>query len=97
MKISSMKGLAVAQLVTIGLIFVMVTLTLSFGAYIMQQTNSSLSGQTNVTVPSLMVGNGTSAAANLGQWLPIIAIVIAAGVIIATLIGAFAFRKNDGV
>jgi hypothetical protein len=87
------KGIALAQLTTVALLFVLLTITLAIGAYINAQVNSTANWAATTT-QSQIVANGTAGIANLGQWLPIIAIVIAAGVIIATLVGAFAFRRG---
>lgn len=51
-------------------------------------------GWSTTSTEYLAVANATEGISKLAQWLPIIAIVIAAGVVIATLVGAFAFRRG---
>ena len=87
------KGIALAQLTTVALLFVLVGVTLGIGAYVNSQIQST-AGWASTTTEYLAVSNATSGISKLSQWLPIIAIVIAAGVVIATLVGAFAFRRG---
>ena len=42
----------------------------------------------------LAVENATAGISKLAQWLPIIAVVIAAGIVIGVLVGAFQFRQG---
>jgi len=53
----------------------------------------STAGWAAASAEYLAVGNATSGISKLAQWLPIIAIVIAAGVVIATLVSSFAFNR----
>ena len=41
--------------------------------------------------------NATAGLSQLSAWLPIIAIVIAAGVVITVLVGSFALKKEEGL
>ena len=87
------KGIALSQLTTVALLFVLVGVTLGIGAYVNSQIQTT-AGWASTTTEYLAVSNATSGISKLSQWLPIIAIVIAAGVVIATLVGAFAFRRG---
>jgi len=87
------KGVTFSQLSTVALLFVLVGVTLGIGAYVNSQIQST-AGWGTTTTEYLAVSNATEGISKLSQWLPIIAIVIAAGVVIATLVGAFAFRRG---
>jgi len=87
------KGVTLAQLSSVGMLFVMIGITLGIGAYVNSQIQTT-AGWATTSVEYLAVGNATEGISKLAQWLPIIAIVIAAGVVIATLVGAFAFRRG---
>ena len=86
------KGVSLASLYTVALTFVVLGISLGIGAYTLSQvavTGGFTSGVTNTSI-----GNATEGISKLAQWMPIIAIVIAAGVVIATLVSAFAFRSG---
>ena len=87
------KGVTLSQLTTVGLLFVLLGVTLGIGAYINSQITTT-AGWAATTTQALIVANATSGISQIAQWLPIIAIVVAAGVVIATLVGAFAFRRG---
>ena len=87
------KGVSFSQLATVGVLFVLIGVTLGVGAYINSQIQTAAGWDAGST-EYLAVGNATSGISRLSQWLPIIAIVIAAGVVIAVLVGAFAFRRE---
>lgn len=87
------KGVTFSQLSTVVLLFVLVGITGGIGAYVNSQIQTT-AGWGTTTVEYLAVANATEGISKLMQWLPIIAIVIAAGVVIATLVGAFAFRRG---
>ena len=87
------KGIAFSGLTTVAILFVLVGVTLGIGAYVNSQIQST-AGWGSTTTEYLAVSNATSGIAKLSQWLPIIAIVIAAGVVIAVLVGAFSFRRG---
>ena len=58
--------------------------------------NVSYSMYENVT-GYMAIRNSSEGLSTLTEWLPVIAIVVAAGIVISTLIVAFTFRKNDGI
>lgn len=60
-------------------------------ADIVQNVND---GQTAGTTAANVSGEGLLGLAELGQWTPTIALVIAAGLIIGILISAFAFGRR---
>ena len=87
------KGISFSQLSTVALLFVLVGVTLGIGAYVNSQIQTT-AGWGTTSVEYLAVANATEGISKLSQWLPIIAIVIAAGVVIAVLVGAFAFQRG---
>ena len=86
------KGVTFAQLSAVGLAFVLVGVTLGMGVYINSQIQST-AGWGTTTKQYLAVANATEGLSKLAQWLPIIAIVLAAGVVISTLVTAFSPGK----
>lgn len=82
------KGISFSQLSSVALIFVLVGITLGIGAYVNSQVQTT-AGWASTTTEYLAVQNATEGISKLGQWLPIIAVVIAAGVVIGVLVMAF--------
>lgn len=89
------KGVTLSGLYAVALTFVVLGISLGVGAYTLSQV-AVTGGWTQSAEPAAnsSIGNATESISKLAQWLPIIAIVIAAGVVIATLVGAFAFRRG---
>ena len=99
MRILKRKGLALNDLVTVGLMFVLIATTLAIGAYINVQMTAAMGqntpggGYANATL-----ANATLGMVNISAWLPIIGIVVAAGVIIGVLVRSFGIGgKSEGV
>ena len=88
------KGIALNQMTSVGLMFVLLGVVLSIGAYITTSVQTSVGGAS--TFAGGAIGNATSGILSLSTWLPLIAIVLAAGVVISVLVGAFKFG-GDGV
>lgn len=78
---------------SLGLLFVLAGITLGIGAYVNSQIQST-AGWGTTTTEYLAVANATEGISKLAEWMPIIAIVLAAGIVIAVLVGAFAFRRG---
>ena len=87
------KGFGFQDLSSVGLLFVLVGVTLGIGAYINSQLQST-AGWATTSTEYLAVANATSGISKLASWLPIIGVVIAAGVVISVLVRAF---SNQGV
>ena len=87
------KGIALGELVTIALMFVLIGVTLGIGAYINTQIGTT-AGFTAGSASDTVIKNSTIGLANIGAWLPIIGIVIAAGVIIGVLVRSFSMNKG---
>ncbi len=87
------KGISFSQLSQVGLLFVLVGITLGIGAYVNSQVQT-VAGWGTTSTEYLAVQNATVGIANLAQWLPIIAVVIAAGVVIGVLVMAFSTRRG---
>lgn len=84
------KGYQLRDLLPVALIFVVATIAISVGANILNdieddQTDNSY--EDNITV------NGLTGMATLGEWLPTLALVVAAAVVIGVLVYSFAFRS----
>lgn len=76
------------DLAGVGLAFVLIGVVLAVGAYINTSIQTTAGWSTGSTA-SNAVGNATSGIGQLASWLPIIAIVIAAGAVITVLVGSF--------
>ena len=87
------KGISFSQLSSVGLIFVLVGVTLGIGAYVNSQVQTT-AGWATTSSEYLAVANATSGISKLASWLPIIAVVIAAGVVIGVLVMAFSTRRG---
>ncbi len=70
----------------VAIAFVLVGVVLSVGADILDNVDDSFTANTTAAVS---VGNATLGIAELSEWLPIIGLVVAAGLVIGILFGAF--------
>jgi len=89
-----MKGLSIGDLAAVSLSFVLIGVVGAIGVYINTNVATQIATPTNAANFSL--GNATSGISTLLQWLPIIAIVLAAGIVITVLVTAFVV-KNQAV
>ena len=92
----SKKGYAVGDLVTITLAFVLIGVVGAIGLYINGQV-STTAGWSASSASGLAVLNASAGISTLMQWLPIIAVIIAAGIIISVLVTAFVMKGAGGV
>jgi type II secretory pathway component PulF len=90
MKKLNKKGMGLNDMLTYGLLFVAVAIVLAVGGQVLGQLNET---QTAGTVEHNVTTHGLTSLSTLGQWLPIIAIVIAAVIIIGILIYNFRFKR----
>jgi hypothetical protein len=99
------KGLGLNELVTVVLAFLLIGVVGAIGLYITNSINitagfSYPNGSTAVGGYALSfyaVTNATTGMATLLSWLPIIAIIVAAGVVISVLVSAFVFKGREGI
>ena len=87
------KGISFSQLSSVALLFVLIGVTLGIGAYILSQI-STTAGWAVTSTEYAAVSNATTGIANIAEWLPIIGLVIAAGVVIGVLVMAFSGRRG---
>lgn len=87
------KGVTMNQLSGVVLLFVLAGVTLGIGAYVNSQIQTTAGWGTG-SKEYLAVANASSGIEKLASWLPIIGIVIAAGVVIATLVASFQFGRR---
>ena len=71
-----------------GIAFVIIAVVLSVGATIL----TSL-GTTQTGAAAIITGNGTTGLRTLAEWLPTIALVVAASVVLGSLMAYFAFKE----
>lgn len=80
------KGLTLGQFGTLALSFVVVTIVLSMGGEIL---SAIADGQTAATYERNITDAGLEGAQTMGDWLPTIAIVVAAAVVIGVIVNYF--------
>lgn len=85
----TMKGqLGIGDLSTIGIIFVVLAVILAIGAYILSSVGTAANFSAN-SVANQTLTNGQTALKTFATWLPILAVVIVAGVVIYILVNVF--------
>ena len=85
------KGFTLGQLAAVGVTFVVIAIVLGMGAKVLEKVEG---GMTENTTASDAVLNGTSGVAELASWLPTIAIIVAAAVIIGIVVTYFAVGRQ---
>jgi hypothetical protein len=90
-----LKGLALNDLVTITLAFVLIGVVGAIGLYINASVNTTAGFTTSSNGLSYWaIQNASTGMSTLLQWLPLIAVIVAAGIVIAVLVSAFAMRRE---
>ena len=84
------------DLSTIGVIFVVLAVVLAIGAYILSTINTTAAFAAN-SISSNTLNFGQSALSTFAQWLPILAIVIVAGIVIYILMNVFHGKGGGAV
>jgi len=82
------KGLALGDLPTLAIVFVVAFVVLAFGTKIIVDVGTGLTGEA-----AQVTGNATAGAVNLASYAPTIGTVLAGAVVIGILISAF--MKNN--
>jgi len=72
------------QLLSVGMIFVATAIGLAFGAKVLSEVSDDLTG-----VSKSIADNGTESLNVLGKWLPTIALIAVAALIVSLVVGAF--------
>lgn len=80
--------LGLSDLSTIGIIFVVLAVVLSIGAYILLSIGNTGLFPTN-SVANTTLSQGQTALKTFATWLPILAVVVVAGVVIYILVSMF--------
>jgi len=82
-----MKGITLGQFGSLALAFVVAAIVISLGAEILAQVQST---QTNTTSYEYNVtAEALEGAETFGEWLPTIAVVVAAAVVIGVIVNYF--------
>lgn len=84
------KGYQLRDLLPVALIFVVATIAISIGANILSDIRD---GQTASSYERNITVNGLTGMGTLGSWLPTLALVVAAAIVIGVLVYSFAFRS----
>lgn len=87
------KGLSLNQMAAFGFAFVLIGVVLGMGAYINSQIQTT-AGWATTSLEYAAVQNSTRGLVQLSGWLPIIAVVAAAGIVLAILVAAFSGRRG---
>jgi len=85
------KGYQLRDLLPIALIFVVATIAISIGADVIQNIKDT---QTANTAAANVSAFGLAAMAELGSWMPTIALVVAAAIVIGVLVYSFAMGNR---
>jgi len=80
------KGLSVQQMGGLALAFVLVVIIIGIGATIVTEIQT---GQTSLSIPYNISAEGLEGLETLGEWLPTIAVIIAAAVVIGIIVRYF--------
>lgn len=81
------KGYQLRDLLPVALIFVVATIAISIGADVIDNVQAS---QTSGTAAYNVSDFGLGAMEELGSWLPTLALVVAAAIVIGVLVFSFA-------
>lgn len=85
------KGVNLSEMPSIAITFVLIAVVVAIGAYILSSINTTAAFTANSTA-SNATGYGSAGLQTLAQWLPIIALIVAAVILISLLLGAFRGR-----
>jgi len=80
------KGISLQDMSAYALAFAVVAIVLGVGATILTQVQGT---QTSGTTAYNATGYGLTGASTMSQWLPIIAVIIAAAIVIGIIVTAF--------
>jgi hypothetical protein len=81
-----MKGLNLQEMSGIALAFAVIAIVLGVGATILAQVQTT---QDSLTIAYNATGYGLTGVSTISQWLPIIAVIVAAAVVIGIIVSAF--------
>ena len=80
------KGISLQNMSAYALAFAVVAITLAIGATILTQVQTT---QTSGTTAYNATGYGLTGTKTMSEWLPIIAVIIAAAIVISIIVNAF--------
>lgn len=81
--------LGLGDLQTVAIIFVVLAVVLAVGAYILTTIGSQPGFSTANSVANTTLTQGQNAISTFATWLPILAVVIVAAIVIYILVGVF--------
>ena len=82
------------QLLSVGMVFVATAIGLAFGAKVLSEISDDLYASDANGTAFNIVENGTEALNVLGKWLPTIALIAVAALIVSLVVGAFYVMGN---
>ena len=85
------KGYKLNDLLPIALIFVVATIAIAIGASIIDSVQSD---QTSNSVAYNISGFGLEGMTELGSWMPTLALVVSAAIVIGVLVYSFAMGRG---
>ncbi len=85
------KGYRLQDLLPVAIIFVVATIAISIGADILAGVQA---GQTSGTASYNVSEYGLTGMLELGSWVPTLALVVAAAIVIGVLVFSFAFGRR---
>lgn len=78
-----LKGFSIAALGSLAIVFVVATIIIAFGAQILGEIRAD---QTNATWENNVTISGLDALSTFGDWLPTLALVVVAAIIIGVVV-----------
>ena len=91
-----MKGYSLSDMPVLAIVFVVLAITVGVGAGLMAQVQTlQLNNTGGTTIASNISGQGLTGLTTFGTWLPTIALVLCASVVIGILLYSFAFKKGS--
>ncbi len=86
------RGIALSEIPSVAIVLMLAAVVISIGAYVLTQINTTAAFAAS-SVASNATIDGQTALGTLASWLPVIAVVTAAVLLIALLVGAFRTEK----
>ena len=89
------KGYSLQELSPLAITFVVAAIVMGFGAKVLSDMATDFNeGNANTSTAWAITQNGTEAVNTIGKYLPTLALIIVAALIIGVVISAFYFGRN---
>jgi hypothetical protein len=85
------KGFSLQEMAPLAISFVIIAIVLGIGATVVASIQATQGNSTSTTIAYNASGNGLTSLNTLASWLPTIAVIIAAAVVIGIIVAYFRF------